>query len=71
MVSFEELFRSVSGQVFCNVYVFAAAIVSFARIAFSIFVCQQGTLGLQYAWAYKVFRSDQFDFVALSFSFIF
>ena len=56
IVSAEQLFRAVDSQLLNHVDVFAAAVVTLARISFSVFVGQLRALRLHYARAGVVFE---------------
>ena len=70
MVSAEEFLRSVDGQLFYYVYVFAAAVVSLARIAFCVFVGEDAALGFHDGVADNIFRRNHFQFVSLAVQFL-
>ena len=62
----EEFLGTVNGDLFGLVHDFAAAIVSFAGIAFSVFVGQAGSHGLHHFGADEVFGCDEFDSAELA-----
>jgi hypothetical protein len=62
----EDLLSSVDGQLFTLVNDFTATIISTSRIAFRIFVGQNGSHGLNYLQTGKVFRCDQFYAMTLA-----
>ncbi|MCY1530662.1 hypothetical protein D9M68_658580 [compost metagenome] len=66
VVGAEQLLGAVDGQLFDNVDVFAATVVTLARIALGVLVGQLGALGLHDLRAGVVFRGDQFDMVFLA-----
>ena len=66
----KQLFSAINRQLFNNINVFAATVVAFARIAFSIFVGQLRTLGFHNGTADVVFRGDQLDVVLLALVFL-
>lgn len=65
----EQFLGAVDGQLFNHVDVFAAAVVTLARITFGVFVGEYRALSFHHRWAGVVFRSDQLNvfFLALSF----
>ena len=65
----EEFFGPVNGQLFHLVYKFAAAVVSLARIAFSVLVCKNAALGFHHCVADNIFRSNHFQLISLSVQF--
>src|SRR5690606_20707683 len=58
--------RTLDGQLLGDIDVLAAAVVSLARVPFSIFVRQNGALRFQHARARVVLRRNQFDVVFLT-----
>ncbi len=65
----EQLFGPIDRELLGHVDVFAATVVTFARIPLCILVCEYRTLDFQDAGTCIVFRRDQFDvfFLALCF----
>jgi hypothetical protein len=57
----EELFCTLNGQVFCNVYKFATAVIPPAGIAFRIFVRTGRSRSRHHGRAHDVLRSDELD----------
>ncbi len=70
IVSAEQFFRAVDCQLFNHVDVFTAAVVTLARIPFSIFVGQLRALRLHNARTGVVFGGDQFDVLFLTYFFL-
>ena len=62
----EQFFSAVDCQLLHDIDIFTAAVVAFARIAFSVLIRQNTALRLHYGTAYNIFRSNHFQFVALS-----
>ncbi len=62
----EQLLCAVDCEVLSNVHILATAIVTTARVAFGVFVGQNGTLGFHHCGGNDVLRGDQFDLVALT-----
>ena len=62
----EKLFGTVNRQLFDNINLMTAAIVTLAGIAFGVFVGHDRALRFQNGAGDNVFRRDQFDFVALA-----
>ena len=69
MLSAEDLTESLSGQILNEVNIDAAAIVTSARVSFSIFVCQNRTVCLHDIPGSIVLRSYEFYVVLLSVQF--
>lgn len=65
-LALEELFRTLNGERFDLVDIFAAAIIATARIAFGIFVGEDRATGFKHRARGDVFRGDQLDLVALA-----
>lgn len=66
MLRTEELLRTIDCQLFDDVDIFAAAIVSLARVAFCIFVCEDAALCFHDSVADDIFRGDHFQLVSLA-----
>ncbi len=66
----EELLGAFDGQFFHDVDILAAAIIALARIAFGIFVGEDGTLRFENSARNDVFRGNQLDFMALTTEFV-
>ena len=60
-ITIKQFLGALDCQRFYDVGWTAALIISLARIALSIFVCEYRTLGFQYRTRHYVFRSDQFN----------
>ncbi|MNR29351.1 hypothetical protein D3C85_1467320 [compost metagenome] len=58
VLSTEKLLRAVTSDVFHDVYVLTATIVSFAWVAFCVFVRQNSTHSLKNSLAHDVLGSD-------------
>ena len=69
MFSAKKLQRTVHGELLGDIYVLAAAIVAFTRIAFCVFVGQHRALRGHYHGAGIVLGSDEFDMILLAPSF--
>lgn len=69
VIGAEQFFCTVDCQLLNHVDVFAAAVVTLAWVAFSVFVGQNRALSFHHRRAGVVFRSDQLNvfFLALSF----
>ena len=61
----KKALRPVDREVLRNIDELASAVVALARIAFGIFVGEDGALGFKHRAADDVFRRDQFDLVLL------
>ena len=61
---------AIDSQLFNFVNIFATAVITLMRIAFSILVGKLGTLSFHYAAAGVIFRSDKFDMIFLTLIFI-
>ena len=66
----EQFLCPFNCQRFDHVGIFAAAIVALARIALSVFVCEDRTGRFQHGQAGDVFGRDQFDVAALAFQLV-
>ena len=55
----KKSFRTFDGEPLDAVNILAAAVISFARIAFGIFVGEHGAGGFQHSFRNKIFRSDE------------
>ena len=66
VVGAEQLLAAFDRQAFGDVDVFAAAVITLARIAFGVLVGQLAALGFHHARAGVVFRRDQLDVVFLA-----
>ncbi|MOA07096.1 hypothetical protein D3C78_1267740 [compost metagenome] len=66
----EQLFCAIDGQLLNDIHIFAAAVVTLARIAFSVLVGQLGALGLHYARAGVVLRRNQLNVLFLTHNFL-
>ena len=62
----EQFFHAVDGKLLCNIDVFAAAVIAFAGVAFSVFVGQLRPLCFHHGATDIVFRSNQLDVVLLA-----
>ncbi len=70
VIGAEQFFGTIDSQLLNDIHVFAAAVVTLARIAFSVFVGQLGTLSLHHARAGVVLRRDQLDVLFLTHHFL-
>ena len=68
-ISTEQLLQTINGDLFGNIHVLAATVVTLAGIAFSIFVGELGALCFHDSLAHVVFRRDQFDVIFLTLHF--
>ena len=66
VIGAEQLLGAVDGQLLDLVDVFAATVVTLARITFGIFVGQAAALSLHHALAGVVLRGDQLDVIFLT-----
>ena len=57
----KKLFSSLDGQVFHHVHALAAAVVSFSRVTFRVFVGQGASHSRHHGFAHPVFGCDQLD----------
>jgi hypothetical protein len=62
----EQPARTLDGQPFGDIDEFAAAVIAPSRIAFGVFVGEDGPLRLENRAADDILRSDQFDLVLLA-----
>ncbi|MNV83331.1 hypothetical protein D3C71_1771290 [compost metagenome] len=70
VIGAEQLFGTVDSQLLNDIHVFAAAVITLARITFSVFVGQLGTLSLHYARAGVVLRRNQLNVLFLTHHFL-
>ena len=61
----EQRLRAFDRERFHHVHVFAAAVIALARIAFGVFVRQDGAGGFEQRRAHEIFRGDQLEAVVL------
>jgi hypothetical protein len=66
----EQLLGPADRQVLDQINEFATAIIAAARIAFCVFVRQDGALRLHGRKGDDIFRGDQFDLVLLAMEFL-
>ncbi len=66
VVGAEKLFGALDGEGFDDIYVFASAIPTFARVALGVFVGEQRALCFHDGGGCEVFRGDQLDVVPLA-----
>ncbi|MMZ61659.1 hypothetical protein D1872_238200 [compost metagenome] len=67
MLRSEQFFCTITSDIFNDVNMLTAAIVTFARISFSVFVRQNRTHSFNNRFAHDILGSDQFNVVALAF----
>jgi hypothetical protein len=66
----EESTGALDREFFRDIDIFAAAIVTTARISFCIFVGQDRSLGIEDGLGDDIFRGDEFDLVPLAVLFL-
>ena len=66
IVGRKTLLSAIYGQRLGNINVFAAAVVTLARIAFCILIGQDRALGLQHRPGNDILRCDQLDLILLA-----
>ena len=62
----EQFFHAFEGKLFGHIYVFAAAVVAFAGVAFGVFVGELAALGFHHGAADVVFGGNQLNVVLLA-----
>ena len=62
----EKLLRTIDRQLFDDIDIFTAAVISLARVAFCIFVCEDAALCFHDSIADDIFRCDHFQLVSLT-----
>ena len=62
----KEFFRPFNGQRLYFIHEFAAAIITFAGIAFGILIGEHTALGSEHSGTDNVFRSDKLQFLPLA-----
>ena len=68
--STEDFLQTFDSDTFALVYYFAATVITFAWIAFCIFIGQARTHGLHNLVTYKIFGSNQFNAFQLTLMFL-
>ena len=70
MICDKQLLRAMDGRLLDHVSPFAAAVISFAGIAFSVLVGEDGAHRFEHSFAHKIFAGDQFQSISLTGNFI-
>ena len=63
----EKLFCALDCKIFCNVHVFATAVITFAGIAFRILVGVESACRRKNGFGNYIFAGDEFEIVLLAF----
>jgi hypothetical protein len=63
MLAPEDPASTLAGKLLDDVYILAAAVIAFARVAFSILIGEDRTRGRQYRLGNEVLRRDHFEII--------
>ena len=70
MLRREQLFHAINRSLLDDVGPFTSTVITFARIAFGILVCEHGARSFEHSFTDKIFRSDQLEAICLARYFI-